>query len=312
MSKQNPHISVVSPVYMAENIVGELVKQLHEQLLLITPDYEIILVNDSSPDNSWSLIVEECQKDQRVKGINLSRNFGQHYAITAGLHYAKGDWIVVMDCDLQDRPDQIPYFYKKAQEGWDIVLGKRVERKDNIVKRTMNYVFYTFFSYLSGYNVDRKVGSFRIMSQKVVLNYNKFKEYSRSFGALIDWLGFKVTSIEIKHDARYAGKTSYSLRKLLSISLGAILSFSDKPLRIAIKLGILITFFSILFIIYKIVHMLMFGSPIEGWSSIVASIFFSTGLIISVLGIIGLYIGKIFEESKQRPLFVISEVENIN
>lgn len=136
------HISVVSPVYRADKIVQELVKQVKENLLTITEDFEIILVNDASPDNSWVAIETECKKDKRVKGINLSRNFGQHYAITAGLSYAKGEWVVVMDCDLQDRPDEIPNLYKKAMEGWDIVFAQRKERKDGFLKKKLSKLFY--------------------------------------------------------------------------------------------------------------------------------------------------------------------------
>ena len=310
MKENNVHISVVSPVYYSEKIVKELVKQLHENLRIITNNYEIILVNDASPDDSWNMIVEECTKDNRVKGINLSRNFGQHFAITAGLNYAKGDWVVVMDCDLQDRPDEIPNLYNKAVEGWDIVLGKRIDRKDNILKKSMNYLFYKIFNYLTDTSMDRKIGSFRIMNQSVVKSYNMLKEQTRYFGGLMNWLGFKVTSIEIQHDDRFEGKTSYSFKKLFTLTLNAILCFSDKPLKITIKVGIWISFFSVIFIIYKIIRML-YGSTTIGWSSIIASIFFSTGLIISILGMIGLYIGRIFEETKNRPLYIIRETKNI-
>jgi len=311
MQDNKPHISVVSPVYKAENIVHELVSQLHANLRLITDNYEIILVNDDSPDDSWNMIVDECAKDVRVKGINLSRNFGQHYAITAGLNYAKGDWVVVMDCDLQDRPEEIPNLYQKAQDGWDIVLGKRFARKDHFLKKSMNYLFYKIFNYLTDASIDRDVGTFRIMNQSVVKNYNKLKEQSRYFGGLMNWLGFKVIAIEIRHDDRFEGTSSYSFNKLITLTLNAILSFSDKPLRIAIKLGMCITLFSVIFIIYKIVHMFLYNSTVMGWSSIIASIFFSTGLIISILGIVGLYIGRIFEETKNRPLYVIRETKNI-
>jgi dolichol-phosphate mannosyltransferase len=151
MSNKHIHISVVSPVYRAENIVHELVKQLHKNLLTITEDYEIILVNDASPDESWVAIIKECEKDIRVKGINLSRNFGQHYAITAGLTYAKGDWIVVMDCDLQDRPDEISNLYEKAQEGWDIVYARRTERQDKFLKQLSSNLFNATFTYFEWY-----------------------------------------------------------------------------------------------------------------------------------------------------------------
>ena len=166
MKDEKIHISVVSPVYRAEKIVAELVRQLHENLSKITNDYEIILVNDASPDNSWLAVVAECEKDKRVKGINLSRNFGQHYAITAGLSYAKGEWVVVMDCDLQDRPDEIPNLYNKVQEGYDIVYARRAERQDKFIKRLSSTIFYTVHNYLSGLKGDGSIANFGIYHSK--------------------------------------------------------------------------------------------------------------------------------------------------
>ncbi|MFV0470785.1 MAG: glycosyltransferase family 2 protein [Paludibacteraceae bacterium] len=192
------HISVVSPVYRAENIVSELVKQVKEAVSPISEDFEIILVNDASPDNSWGKIAEECSKDKRVKGIDLSRNFGQHYAITAGLQYAKGEWVVVMDCDLQDRPDEIPNLYGKAQEGWDIVYARRTKRKDKFIKNTTSLIFNKVFAYLSGIKQDN-VANFGIYHSLVISEYNKMKEYARSFGSLNRYLGFRTCVLDVKH-----------------------------------------------------------------------------------------------------------------
>ena len=305
------HLSVVSPVYMAENIVAELVRQVKTAVADITDNFEIILVNDASPDRSWDKIVAECAADQRVKGINLSRNFGQHYAITAGLNHSKGDWVVVMDCDLQDRPDEIPNLYRKAQEGWDIVLGQRANRQDMWLKRLSSKFFYLIQGYLTDTKIDSSIGTFRIMNRKVVLAYNQIREQTRFFGGLVSWLGFETTVIEIKHSKRFEGKSTYSLRKLLSLSLNAMLSFSDKPLKLTIKLGILTLLTSTVFIIYKIVLNLFFGHTIVGWSSIIASLFFCTGLIITVLGMVGLYVGRIFNETKQRPVYIVKDYINI-
>src|SRR5665647_128546 len=191
------HISVVSPVYCAENIVSELVKQIITSVSTITDDFEIILVNDYSPDNSWIKISEECAKESRVKGINLSRNFGQHYAITAGLNYAKGEWVVVMDCDLQDRPDEIPNLYRKAQEGWDIVYARRVERKDKLTKRLSSRLFHLVYGYLSGLKSDGSIANFGIYHAKVITEYNKMKETARSFPSLVNYLGFKSCAIAV-------------------------------------------------------------------------------------------------------------------
>lgn len=309
--KDKVHISVVSPVYRAENIVEELVKQLQEQLSLITPDYEIILVNDASPDASWDKIVEECSKDKRVKGLNLSRNFGQHYAITAGLDFTKGDWVVVMDCDLQDRPDEIPNLYRKAQEGWDIVFARRAQRKDKLFKRISSAAFHKIYSYLSGIKTDKTIANFGIFNQKVISEFNSMKETSRSFPSLVHYLGFKRTTLDVKHSDRFEGKTSYSLSKLFSLSLDVILSNSNKPLKLTVKLGFIISIISFLLALYNVFALFIGVIQVPGFTTTIFSIWFVGGLILLVLGVVGLYIGKIFDQVKDRQLFVVSEKINI-
>ena len=309
--ENKPHISVVSPVYRAEKIVGELVRQLHENLSAITDNYEIVLVNDASPDNSWNMIADECTKDSRVKGIDLSRNFGQHYAITAGLHYAKGEWVVVMDCDLQDRPDEIPNLYQKAQEGWDIVQARRVKRKDSFIKRFSSYVFHKIYAYLSGVKSDGTIANFGIYNQKVIAEFNKMKESARSFGSLLLHLGFKKTTLDVKHSERFEGETSYSLAKLLHLATDVTLSNSNKPLKLTVKLGFIISFLSFLLAIYNIVAHLTGIITVEGFTTTIFSIWFVGGLILFVLGIVGLYIGRIFDQVKERQLFIVREKINI-
>jgi len=312
MNMENkPHISVVSPVYMAEKIVAELVQQLHKNLSIITEDYEIILVNDYSPDNSWEVIIGECNKDLRVKGINLSRNFGQHYAITAGLHYAMGEWVVVMDCDLQDRPDEIPNLYNKAQEGWDIVYARRTKRKDSFVKKMLSDVFNAILTGLSGIKTDN-VANFGIYNSKVILEYNKMKEYARAFGSLIRYLGFKSCSINVKHGGRFEGKSSYSFTKMIRLAFDVILSNSNKPLKWTVGVGFLISFVSFFLAIYNIIARLTGLIQLPGYTTTVFSIWFVGGMILFVLGILGLYIGKIFNQVKERQLFIVRETLNVN
>jgi dolichol-phosphate mannosyltransferase len=311
MIKETVHISVVSPVYMAENIVGELVRRLHENLSTITDNYEIILVNDASPDNSWLSVVKECNNDVRVKGINLSRNFGQHYAITAGLTYAKGEWIVVMDCDLQDRPEEISNLYNKAQEGYDMVFARRVKRQDGFLKKLSSKLFHLLYYYLSGIKTDGTIANFGIYSYKVIAEYNKMKETSRSFPSLVDYLGFKKTAIEVVHAARFEGKTSYSLSKLLRLTTDVILSNSNKPLKLTIKFGFFMVLLSFLLALYNVVARILGIITLGGFTTTVFSIWFVGGLILFVLGIIGLYIGRIFDQVKERQLFIVKEVKNI-
>lgn len=305
------HISVISPVYRAENIVPELIKQIKEAVSTITADFEIILVNDASPDNSWLKITEECRKDVRVKGINLSRNFGQHYAITAGLSYAKGDWIFVMDCDLQDRPDEIPNLYKKAKEGWDIVFARRKERQDKFLKKLSSTLFHKTFSYLSGLESDSSIANFGLYNQKVICEYNKMPETARSFPSLVQYLGFKRTTLDVKHSKRFEGESTYSLNKLMRLTTDVLLSNSNKPLRLAVKLGFTISMISFLLALYNVIAHFTGIIQVEGFTSTIFSIWFVGGLILLVLGVLGLYIGKIFDQAKGRQLFIVADEINI-
>lgn len=305
------HISVVSPVYKAENIIEELVKRIKQSLISITDDFEIILVNDCSPDNSWSKIAQECTKDNRVKGINLSRNFGQHYAITAGLNYVQGEWVVVMDCDLQDRPDEIPNLYKKAQDGWDIVYARRVNRQDKLLKRLSSAIFHIVFSYLSGLKSDASISNFGLYHSNVINEYIKMKEVARSFTSLIHYLGFKSCAINVKHSGRHDGETSYTFSKLIHLTSDVILSNSNKPLKLTVKLGFLISFFSFLLALYNVFAHYIGIIKVAGFTSTIFSIWFVGGLILFVLGIVGLYIGKIFDQVKERQLYIIKEIINI-
>lgn len=305
-------ISIVSPVYKAELIVEELVTQIKKSVTSITEHFEIILVNDCSPDNSWVKIVQETKKDPRIKGINLSRNFGQHLAITAGLNYAKGDWVVVMDCDLQDRPDEIPNLYKKTQEGWDIVYARRINRQDKFLKRISSKFFYFVYRYLSGMNADSSIANFGIYNAKVITEYNKMKELARSFPSLVQYLGFKSCAIDVKHSERFTGTTSYSLSKLINLAGDVILSNSNKPLKIAIKLGFLISTLSFIIAIYNVIAYFNGFITVPGFTTTVFSIWFVGGLILTFLGVIGLYIGRIFDQVKGRQLFIVSEEINVD
>lgn len=309
MDNKNIYISVVSPVYRAENIVSELVKQVREAVQTITDDFEIILVNDASPDASWRKIEEECAADKRVKGINLSRNFGQHYAITAGLNYAKGEWVVVMDCDLQDRPDEIPNLYRKAMEGWDIVYARRTERKDKFFKRMSSKFFNFIFTYLSGIK-QNEVANFGIYKQNVIAEFNKMHEYARSFGGLLRYLGFKSTLINVRHAARHEGKSSYSFRKLVRLTLDVILAYSNKPLKLTVKMGFLISIISFILATYNVIAKLVGIIQVPGYTMTIFSIWFVGGLLMFVLGILGLYVGKIFDQVKGRQLFIIDKLIN--
>ncbi len=300
-----PHISVVIPVYKAERCLDELYLRLRSALETITPDFEIILVEDCGGDHSWKVIEQLALADHRVRGIQFSRNFGQHYGITAGLDYCQGDWVVVMDCDLQDRPEEIPRLYARAQEGFDIVLARRGARRDPVLKRATSWLFYKLFSYLADIDYDGETGNFRIMSRKVTDNYRLMREQLRFFGGLVQWLGFPTSSIEVEHAERFEGNSTYTYAKLWKLAAETIIAYSDKPLRLAVRFGFIMALFSFCYGVYFLAHALFYGSAIPGWNSLIVSLYFIGGIIISILGIIGIYLGKTFDESKKRPLYIV-------
>ncbi|MDE2310816.1 MAG: glycosyltransferase family 2 protein [Betaproteobacteria bacterium] len=300
-----PLISIVVPVYKAENCLAELYRRLVLALETITPDFEIVLVEDCGGDRSWEIIERLSAQDERVRGIQFSRNFGQHYGITAGLDYCNGDWVVVMDCDLQDRPEEIPRLYAKAQQGYDIVLARRGKRQDPLLKRCTSWLFYKLFSYLADIEYDAQTGNFRIMSRKVVENFRRMREQLRFFGGLVQWMGFPTASIDVEHAERLEGNSTYTLAKLWKLASETIIAYSDKPLRLAIRFGFTMAFLAFCYGVYIFTRVMFYGSPIEGWSSLIVSLYFIGGIIIAILGIMGIYLGKTFDESKKRPLYIV-------
>ena len=303
-----PHISVVSPVYQAEKILPELIKRIQASVTQITEDFEIILVEDGGTDKSWEIIESLVAKNPCVKGIKLSRNFGQHYAITAGLDKVKGEWIVVMDCDLQDQPEEILKLYTKAKEGFDIVLAKRHNRQDGFFKRLFSKLFYRTLGYLTGSEQDETIANFGIYRKSVINAVIQMRESIRYFPTMVKWVGFKTVKIEVEHNKRTDGKSSYDFKKLLRLALDIILAYSDKPIRILIKFGVLVSFFSFLFAIITLFRWFTGEIEIMGYTSLIVSIWFFSGIIISTLGLVGLYVGKTFEGVKERPIYIIEKI----
>jgi polyisoprenyl-phosphate glycosyltransferase len=304
-------LSIVSPVYNAENIIDELIKQIEESVLSITKNYELILVDDCGKDNSWLKIEEQCKNNSCIKGIKLSRNFGQHHAITAGLAHATGEWIIVMDCDLQDKPSEIINLYNYVLEKKaDIVLASRKNRQDSFLKKTTSKLFYQVFQYLSEMKFDGTTANFGIYNHKVIKAVLKMNEPMRSFPSMINWVGFKQEVLEVHHQDRYEGKSTYTYKKLIQLASNIIIAYSDKPLKLTIKLGfILSTSAFIIAIIYSINYFL--GKiTLSGFASLIISIWFLSGLTILILGVLALYISKIFESVKNRPLFIIDKIIN--
>jgi len=300
-------ISVVIPVYQAEACLHELYRRLATSLETISRDFECVLVEDCGGDRSWEIICELAEADPRIKGIRFSRNFGQHYGITAGLDHCDGDWVVVMDCDLQDAPEEIPRLYEKALEGYDVVLARRGRRQDSGFKRLTSWAFYKLFSYLADIEYDAEVGNFRIISRKVADNCRQMRETLRFFGGMVSWMGFPTAKIDVRHAERYAGDSTYTFRKLIHLAANTIIAYSDKPLRLSIKFGFGIALLAFLMGVGFMLHAYLYGSPIMGWSSLIVSIYFLGGIIIANLGIIGIYLGKAFDETKKRPLYVVMD-----
>jgi len=301
------HISVVVPMLNEELIVPELIKRVSAELEKINKSHEIILVDDGSQDKTWDQIVKESSNFRNIKAFKLSRNFGHHYAISAGLHNSSGDWVVVMDGDLQDRPEVIPALYKKALEGFDVVFVSRVNRPEGIFYKLLQKSFYKLLTLLSGIKWDSRQANFSIISRKVVEAFKEFPENARFYGSTIKWLGFNTTFIEAQHGTRYMGKPSYTFRKRIKLALDIIIAFSERPLRFAIGLGIvmsaasLISFLIIIFSSYtNITDEILFPT-------LISVLFLLFGIIFIILGIIGTYLGRVFTEVKKRPLYIISK-----
>lgn len=305
-------ISVVSPIYKGEKMLHHLVERCEAAISTITEDFELILVNDCSPDNSWNVLKQICSEDKHVKAVDHSRNFGQHPAISTGFRYVTGDWVVVMDCDLQDRPEDIPALYAKAQEGWDVVFAKRAERHDSFFKQLGGKIFHLFFRWLTGIKTDKNIGNFSIIRRTFVDEIIKTPDLSRSYGTLIRHIGGKTTSIDVIRPQREEGTTGYSLSRLFKLAFDNSISNSNKPLRLTVTLGLLMSFLSGILAIYQIIAKASGLVSVPGYTSTVASIWFVGGLILFVLGIIGLYIGKVYDQVKGRPYSVVRETININ
>lgn len=309
LSTSRPVLSIVSPVYGCAACLPDLCTRIDAALATLHVAYEVILVCDASPDDSWERIVQ-LAADPRIRGLRLARNFGQHHAISAGLRIARGEWIVVMDCDLQDQPEAIPSLWAKAQEGYDVVCAQRIHRQDTLFKRLSSQLFYRVLGYLTDSSYDASTANFGIYSARVVAVINSMPERGRFFPLLVHWTGFKRTAIPVEHGERARGKTSYSFGRLVRLALDVVVSYSDKPLRLVAKLGLgfaLLSFFLVAFSAYRYFRN---DVTVAGWTSVLASIWLVGGIVISCLGVVGIYLGRIFTEIKQRPHHVVAEQIN--
>ncbi len=312
MENKPPFISVVSPVYLAEGMVDELVERTIAALIQITPNYEIILVEDGSPDDSWGKICEKTSQYTEVKGVKLSRNFGQHYAISAGLNKVKGDWIVVMDCDLQDQPEEISKLLTEAQTASkDIVFALRKKRHDNFLKKKLSCLFYNILGYLTDTEQNAEIANFGIYRRKVIDAILSMKDSVKYFPTMVKWVGFSSSAIPVDHAPRLEGESAYDFWKLQKLAIGIILSFSDNPLKLIVRFGLWLSFGSFIGAIYNFYRAIVGDFSVLGYGSLIVSIWFLSGILITLLGMIGLYIGRIFDQVKDRPVFIIDQEVNI-
>lgn len=305
---QNPTISIVSPVYKAEKFVEKLVSEIQKAMATIGVTYEIILVDDRSKDNSWVLMKTLSLKHEEVKSIRLSKNFGQHPAIMAGLTHAKGEWVVVMDCDLQDQPKEIAKLFEKTKDGYEIVLARRANREDHFLKKLSSSIFSKVYGFFTDTKYDNEIANFGIYHQKVIKSILEMSDYIKFFPLFVTFVGYKSTSVPVEHAPRASGTTSYSLGKLLSLAFNTIISFSNKPLKIVVKFGLTISLLSVGIGTYQIYKAFTHQIEVLGYTSIIVSIWFLSGVIITTIGVTGIYVGRIFDQSKNRPVFIIDEV----
>ncbi len=298
--------SVVIPVYNEEECIAATYGRLAEIMDGTGESYELVFINDGSRDRSAEIISSLGSGDNRVKLVDFSRNFGHQIAVTAGLKHASGQAIIVIDADLQDPPEVIPQMIEKWKQGFDVVYGQRLKRQgESLFKKATASIFYRTLRSMTNVEIPVDTGDFRLMDRKVVDVMNELSEQNRFIRGLVSWVGFKQTALEYVRDERFAGETKYPFKKMLKFALDGITSFSYKPLKIASYLGFALSAFSFVYLIIVLYQKLFTSNTIAGWTSTLAANLLFNGITLMMLGIMGEYIGRIYDESKRRPLYVI-------
>lgn len=308
MKERGAKVSVVSPVFGCAPCLEELVDRIQASLSQLERDHEIILVDDGSPDNAWARIVEISEHRAEVRGLRLSRNFGQHAAITAGLKAATGEVIVVLDCDLQDVPEEIPELLMALTDGTDVVFATRAQRRDPLLKRIGSFAFYAALRWLTDSDYDHSVANFGAYNRKVIDTVLSMSEADGVFPLLVRWSGFKRVTVPVVHATRTHGRSSYSLRRLLRLALNIALSYSDKPLRMMVKFSAVFAAAALLIAAQSIYLYSVGDIQVAGFTSIIASIWLVGSAIVFCIGMVGLYLGRVYNEVKGRPRYIVSDV----
>jgi glycosyltransferase involved in cell wall biosynthesis len=301
-------LSIVVPMYNEADNIEVLYNKIKAVLEDMGESFEIICVNDGSRDETLSKLIEINRSDKRVKVIDLSRNFGKEIALSAGLDFTSGRAVVPIDADLQDPPELISLLFQKWREGYDVVTARRVKRRgESWIKKGTALFFYRLFKLLTSFELQENIGDFRLMDRKVVEALREIKEFHRFMKGLFIWVGFRQVSIEFERDARFAGKSKLNYRKLINLAVEGLTSFSHIPLRAASLIGIAISFLSFCYAIYVIIKKIVFGDPVQGYPSMITIMLFLGGIELLTIGIIGEYIGRIYNETKKRPLYFVRE-----
>lgn len=301
-------LSVVSPVYGAAMLLEELVSEIEAAIRNITTDYEIILVEDHSPDDSAVVLEKICGENKNVKAILLSRNFGQQYALNAGLDAASGDWVVTLDCDLQDTPSLIKDLYAKAQEGYDVVFASRQNRQDGLIKKAGSRLFNGLLGFLTDTKQDESIANFVIYKREVVDAMRLMGDYRRYYPLMNHWVGFNCVALPVPHAERTDGrKSSYSLRKRIKLALNTSIAFSNKALNLIVYFGVVLMLVSMVVGLVLIVKYVFGGITVSGWLTLYVSLWFIAGLLMLILGVIAIYIGELYLQTKHRPSYLVKQ-----
>lgn len=308
MNTEKPLISIIVPIYNEEGNIEELTSRLKKTLENYR--YELLFVNDGSSDSSPLILAKNANEDPRIKVINLSRNFGHQIAVSAGLDYAKGEAVVIIDADLQDPPEVIPELINKWEEGFEVVNAKRRSRKDNFFKKITAFVFYKGLNKLLTNQIPENVGDFRLLDRKAAEALKKIKEKNRYLRGLANWIGFKQIYVLFDRDKRFSGKTHYPFRKMVQLGFNAIFSFSSLPLKVANIIAMVFMLVAVIILVYTLIVDAQ-GHTVPGWASQMFFMASFSAIQLFVLGIISEYIGRIYTQVQDRPLYIVSETINV-
>ncbi len=301
-------LSVVTPCYNEEEVFPELKSRLNSVLSKLEIPYEIIFVDDGSKDRTWELLLKAQAEDPHIKAVRLSRNFGHQLAITCGLDQAKGEVVLILDADLQDPPELLPEMLRKWQEGYDVIYGKRRTRQgESVLKRLFAFAFYRTFAKVTGFEMPRDTGDFRLMDRRALKALQALREKHRFVRGMVSWIGYHQCPIYYDRPERFAGITKYPFRKSFFLAIDAITAFSYAPLRMASYLGIGVSCLAFVYI-FVVIALKIMGISYRGYTSIIASVLLLGGVQLTVLGMIGEYVGRIFEQGQNRPLYLVDEI----